>query len=144
MSSTTENAVDALRNSHWDHLAILRFVTEPSVDMAQLEFGAWIRRLEQRAQGRVDWFIAIERDDMGLLRLRVLLRGTDRLALKALTDAWLKRGASVRRCSSEPRVASYLNLRNGCTLLKSGSNVRRGPRAHPTWGRIRKKGIAAR
>ncbi len=61
---------------------------EPTEAGAFVQFRRWIRRLEQRAQRGVGWFVALERGAACRLHLHVLLAHTQDLNCSALVKAW--------------------------------------------------------
>lgn len=78
-----------LSSVEWSHWVTLTFGRKTGLFRAQWDFKRrWIRRLEQTAQNRVDWFAVYERDDYTRLHIHALIRGTDRLEPEELRRAW--------------------------------------------------------
>lgn len=78
-----------LEGVDWSHWVTLTFGWKTGVARARRDFEQrWIRRLEQTAQNRVDWFAVYERDDYTPLHIHALVRGTDHLERRELRRAW--------------------------------------------------------
>ena len=54
-----------LSGFEWNHFATLTFTYQPRSEVAVREFRRWVRRLEQRAQRRINWFFVLERGSAG-------------------------------------------------------------------------------
>ena len=77
----------------WTHFATLTFARPVGEEGARLEFGRWIRRLQQRSRGKVGRFYAAERGSGGLLHLHALIEAS--LPPEAAQAAWLAGRAEV-------------------------------------------------
>jgi hypothetical protein len=76
-----------LGSKQWTHFGTLTLTHEGTAEALKRQFKRWIRRLEQRSQGRVGWFVAIERSPGGLLHAHALVHGAA-LSVTDLRKAW--------------------------------------------------------
>ena len=136
-----------LRTFEWHHYATLTFKRPVTCGAAAAFFRRWIRRLEQRAGRRVDWFAVVELSRAGDVHLHALVGRTGDVTPKKLGAAWSwgwtriarydpRRGATAYACkhlatpSGEYDVSARL-VENPPTL----SGVRSGRSERPPGGR---------
>jgi hypothetical protein len=77
-----------LEQFEWDHMITLTFKEVSTNENAELQVNRWIRRLQQRAQQNVNWFIAGERGVSGLLHLHAWTGGTRKIGCCGVAHAW--------------------------------------------------------
>lgn len=105
-----------IRRFHWSHFLTLTFAAEVSQSSAAWEFRRFVRRLEQRAQQGIYWFMASEVGAKGRVHLHALLGDADPLSPAELTNAWRGRGrVNVSSYDPERGAAFYIvkSLRKG-------------------------------
>ena len=90
----------------WDHFVTLTFRYPVSDEAATREVRRWIRRLEQRAQGRIGRFLVFETDAGGDIHVHAHLEGTSKLAEGHVRSTW--RSGISEACPYDPnRGASH-------------------------------------
>ena len=93
----------------WDYFASLTFAKEPTVPNARCQFDRWIRRLEQRAQNGVYWFVAIEVGVNERVHIHALVGDACWLFPSELEDAWQRWGlADVSRFHRDEGADYYV------------------------------------
>lgn len=92
----------------WDHFATLTFAYQSSPEHAQSRFKQWIRRLEQRAQRRVDYFYFVERGAGGTVHIHAILLGTGGLSEKSISAAWMQGRSDISAYRVRGGAARYV------------------------------------
>lgn len=115
----------------WDDFATLTFSNPTPAPVASKRFDGWVRRLEQRAQQRVDAFHAVERGAGGLIHVHGLLRGTASLEPEDLTRAWKWGRAVCRRYEATGGAAQYITKSVGLEGVEYDLRVRADPNRLP-------------
>jgi hypothetical protein len=100
---------DWLRQFPWDHFATLTFANAASLEDATRLFRRWVRHLEQRAQGSLDWFYVLERGAGGLLHIHSLTQGTGGLDAAALRHSWPGGRSDVSRYDPAKGATHYVS-----------------------------------
>lgn len=78
-----------MRSREWDHKVDLTFAWHVSATTAERHFQVFVRRLQQRAQGPIDFFGGIERGDVNnRVHLHAVLHGTSQMEPEAISEAW--------------------------------------------------------
>ena len=106
-----------LGKQDWDHFATLTFTHPNSSWAARRQFHRWIRRLEQRAQGRVHWFFVAEKGAAETLHLHALIDGTRGLPDSALADAWDTGRCDVSKYDRNRGAPHYLTKQIGGPVI---------------------------
>jgi hypothetical protein len=101
----------------WGVFVTLTFAQARSVESARRCFDRWLRRLEQRSQTRVEWFLAIESSSAGVVHLHALCNGGPNLTAGAYRDAWPFGRASVARYDPRKGARYYLVKEMGTARL---------------------------
>ena len=114
-----------LESLPWNHFATLTFKYDTSSDAAVREFNRWVRRLEQRAQGRLGYFRVIEAGSGRLLYLHVLIGGTQGLGVSSVKASWQNGMSEVVVYKPHGGATRYV-----CKGLETGEYDLRLPR---TW-----------
>jgi hypothetical protein len=98
-----------LRQRDWDHLAVLTFDGDATVDHAEREVKRWLRLVAQRAARRgMQWIYVVEQVVSGAPHVHVLTGGTAGLGVRDLLAAWRCGQAHVRRYDHRRGGAYYL------------------------------------
>jgi hypothetical protein len=92
----------------WEHFATLTLEYPAGEQALRGRFHTWLRRLEQRARQKVQWFVVIERRPAGLLHLHALVNGTRELATEELDAAWTFGRAAISRYNPVNGAAYYI------------------------------------
>ena len=106
-----------LAEKDWDHFATLTFTHPNSSWAARREIRRWIRRLEQRAQCRVDWFFVAEKGAAGTLHLHALVGGTSGLPDSMLVEAWRNGRGDVSTYDRQRGAAHYIAKQIGGRVI---------------------------
>lgn len=96
-----------LRRYRWDQYATLTFRRPTSGAVAAHLFRRWVRRLNQRAQRRVDWFVVVEWDRAVGFHLHALVGGTAALTNRELSAAWRWGWTRITRYDPRRGAAAY-------------------------------------
>lgn len=100
---------DLLQEVDWSHFCTCTFRYATSPDLARREFlEGFVRRLEQRAQKRVEWYYVIETSPGGVVHLHALLGQTDHLPTVGMRQAWKKGITSIQRYDPSRGAARYV------------------------------------
>ena len=76
-----------LAQFYWSHFVTLTFRFAVSNELAMRNAQVWIRRLHQRNQRRVEWFLAMERGRLGNSHIHALLDASN-LGCSEVREAW--------------------------------------------------------
>ncbi len=96
-----------LRTFEWHHYATLTFKRPVTCGAAAAFFRRWIRRLEQRAGRRVDWFAVVELSRAGDVHLHALVGRTGDVTPKKLGAAWSWGWTRITRYDARRGAAAY-------------------------------------
>ena len=92
----------------WRHYATLTdsYISSPA---SLLRHGQkFLRRLESKARGRVDYFLIVEGARQDFPHIHVLMRGTDSLTVREIERQWHLGLTCVRRFDPARGAASYV------------------------------------
>ena len=92
----------------WDHFCTLTFHYGATIDGAKRQFLKFIRRLDSRAQMAVEWFMVIERGPGGAVHVHALLRATDQLENRTITEQWPNGRTDIRKYDPARGGAYYV------------------------------------
>ncbi|MGV3707375.1 MAG: rolling circle replication-associated protein [Gemmatimonas sp.] len=107
-----------LNRYQWNHWVTLTTEDNDSVEAIVREFHrGFIRRLERRAQRRVDWVYAAERSSAAQNHLHALVYGTSHLTVRNVQRAWDRGLTTVTRYSDRLGAAWYLMKQLGDVSL---------------------------
>ena len=93
----------------WDHYLTLTFRGEVTVGPARFHFRRLVRRIEQRSQQAVYWFMAVEIGAGGRVHIHALFGQTERLAPDAIAEAWDRGRSEVARYDDRKGAAYYVS-----------------------------------
>ena len=99
---------DFLERFHWSHFGTLTFRQERSQQSAVRDFRRWVRRVEQRSGGRVDWMFAVEPTYTGAAHVHCLLNTTKETTVEKLRDAWQAGFSKIVRYDRARGARHYL------------------------------------
>lgn len=116
--------VSWLRTFDWHHYVTLTFRWSVPADMAEAYFRRWARRVEQRAQCRLDWFLILEYSCAGAVHIHALVGNTDVLRPHELAAAWHWGWTRIVRYDPRRGAASYVSKH----LTKPGFHYDISPR----------------
>ena len=97
-----------LNEYDWDHYCTLTFHWEATIDGANRQFRRFIRRLERRTQGAINWFMVIEYGRGGCLHIHALLGTTNTLPDKSVDLAWPAGITDVQTYDSQRGATHYI------------------------------------
>jgi hypothetical protein len=81
----------------WTHVATLTFRLDANEHLAACRFEAFVRRLEQRGQGRVDYLaVAARHAPWSKAHVHALLAAPPSLTVEAIREAWLSGRQQVK------------------------------------------------
>ena len=92
----------------WDHFAGLTFRVGLTPERVLGAFKIWVRRLEQRAQRRVCWCVALDRHMSGELHLHCLIYAAGALPGADVQRAWSKGWSRLARFRHDVGGAAYV------------------------------------
>lgn len=93
----------------WDAFASLTFAQPRSPDGARRQFERWIRRVEQRVQDRVDWFLVVESSPAGVVHVHALCGARSRPDAREFQEAWTFGRAEVEAYDPGRGARFYLS-----------------------------------
>ena len=97
-----------LNEYDWDHYCTLTFQWEATVSGAIRQYQRFIRRLERRAQGAINWFMVIEYGRGGWLHIHALLGATNALLKESVDVAWPAGKTNVQTYDSQRGASHYI------------------------------------
>lgn len=104
---------DWLGTIPWDHWGTLTFAYAATEEMAAKQFRKWVRWVEQRVQGPVEWFYRVERGAGGRVHLHVLTKGTAAVGATGLIAAWQEGKSEVEGYSPRGGASRYVSKQLG-------------------------------
>ena len=110
----------------WTHAATLTFRHATSGQNAMRESRRFIRRLEQRSEGAVAWFVAAEETYPGAAHLHAALR-VQNLSTPAIKSAWTAGISQINQYGRHRGWAYYMSKRIGSDALDYDIHVKSPP-----------------
>ena len=98
-----------LRTCEWDHYVTLTIRWSVPADAAEAYFRRWARRVEQRAQCRLDWFLVLEHSFAGHVHIHALVNNTGVLRSRELAAAWSWGWTRIVRYDRRRGAARYVS-----------------------------------
>lgn len=74
----------------WTHFCTLTFRKPTNIETAAKRFRTWTRRLEQRAQHRINYIMAPERHQRGTAHVHAILAGLEGFPSSWLAASWVE------------------------------------------------------
>lgn len=97
-----------LQEFDWAHYFTLTFRFSKSPEVAKRAFDVFVRRLEQRAYNRVEWFRVIERSPSGMVHIHGLLGQTRHLPINRVQESWKCGITSIQRYDPRRGATWYI------------------------------------
>lgn len=102
----------------WDWFGSLSFRQPQTPEAAQRRFAGWVRRVEQRSCGAVNWFYVIENSPAGLAHVHCLAKTHRSISVSDMRGAWSLNGfADIVRYDPSRGARFYLVKEVGTARL---------------------------